>query len=175
MCPDQTISMDLMLDAAGMVIPAMPANPFNRTEQLVKLFTTITQTEGCIHVYANSLVLTTKFRTVPLKPKPKHLQEEHHKRALIDGSDKLCTMYPVGIISDNIGSNIGLLRILRNHFDEQNQLAGYASVYQSLNVDTNIFDRTLKVNNKCHSSVVEFISANNIICGYQLQQKKKRE
>jgi hypothetical protein len=145
-CPNPDITMDLVLDDAGQVIPAMPANPFARTEQLVTLFKKITQTEGCMHVYDKSMVFNAKIRTVPLKPKAKYMQSEKHRRAIIEGSDKLCTMYPVGIISDNIGSNVGLLRILRMHFEEQNQhLPNGAAVYQALNVDTNIFDRTLKV------------------------------
>lgn len=149
--------MDLMHDDEGVVIPAMPPKPFDREEQLVTLFKKYTQTPGCLHVYATSMVFTAKIRTVPLKPKAKHVQKEAHKRALIDGSDKLGTMYPIGIISDNIGSNIGLLRILRLHFEDSNQhlAGGGADVYQALNVDTNIFDRALKVT---HTTITSFES-----------------
>jgi hypothetical protein len=165
-CPNSDIAMDLMLDPDGMVIPAMPPRPFLLTESLVSCFIKYTQTEQCMFVYEKSLVLNAKIRTVPLKPKSKHMHDEKHKKALDEGSDKLCTMYPIGIIADNIGSNIGLLRILRLHFEEHDQHlpADGAEVYQALNVDTNIFDRILKVHSTQRTHQQKKQVANNIIC-----------
>jgi len=55
-------------------------------------------------------------------------------------------MYTDSIQAINIGSNHGLLQILRNHYEEQGQHKhNVCQRYSAFNVDVDIFDRILKV------------------------------
>ena len=145
-CSDATITMKVHRDRHGRVVPAMPRKPFSLKAELEQLFVEIAQGPGAATRHSSCIVNQAHVRTVPLKPKPKHLTNPKHKAALEERCDRLCNMYPVGLIEQNIGSNVGLFRILRAHYEERNQhLPGACTRYTAFNVDTTIFDRILKV------------------------------
>ena len=71
--------------------------------------------------------------TVPLKPMGR---DDAEKKLLL----------PQGLIRENIGSNMGLMRVLRQFYEErQLHVPGMSDRYYVLNVDINIYDRILKV------------------------------
>ena len=134
----------LMRNADHRIIPAMPRNPFTFRSKLISMFFKISGNEGNL-LYDSCIVTIARTKTVPLKPKAKNMPNRRHREALEQGYDKLTNMYPCAIIPDNIGSNVGLLRIIR-HFERENQhLKDRCKRYSAFNVDCNIFDRMLKV------------------------------
>ena len=148
-CADQSISMLLTRDAEQRIIPAMPRNPFTFRSKLIGMFFNISDNEGNL-LYDSCIVTTSRTKSVPLKPKTKNMPNRRHREALEQGYDKLTNMYPGAIMPDNIGSNVGLLRIIRRHFERENQhLKDRCKRYSAFNVDCNIFDRMLKVREIC--------------------------
>jgi hypothetical protein len=141
---DSGITMQLMHKVNGDIIPAMPDKPFRMVSTMITMFKAINDKAGT-ELHDTCLATVHKVKTVPLKPKPKHMIRELHKDALTQGWDKLTNMYPCGLLDENIGSNIGLLRILRSHYENENQHLENCNTYTAFNVDTNIFDRMLKV------------------------------
>ena len=93
---------------------------------------------------------------VPLKPDENKVPEEY-KEALRHSPDTLENFHPAGLIEQNIGSNEGLARVIRQLYDEKNMgsVLG-ASHYVALNVDCNIFSRLMKVHasTQCMSRLV---------------------
>jgi hypothetical protein len=145
-CNDQTISMKVMTHHGGSIIPAMPRNPFKLRRELEELYLEIAEAPGASMQHATCIVTMAKVKSVPLKPKPKHIASAVHKEALTERCNRLIEMYPVGLLDQNIGANNGLLRIMRTHYLDENQhLDGVCQRYTAFNVDTNIFDRMLKV------------------------------
>ena len=97
--------------------------------------------------HATSLAHVLNVCSVPLKPSAALITSDKHRLALSDGHDNLNSMLPDGIMKINIGSNLGLALILRQHFEDENQhlLPPQSTQYTAFNVDCNIFDRCLKV------------------------------
>ena len=120
-CDNPAITMAVKRRENGTVVPAMPPNPFVYKKHLLTLFTKIAQAPGAFNQFDKSLAFRCKIKSVPLKPKPKYFPAERHQIALISHCDSLSNMYPVGLIKENIGANIGLLRILRARLDKEEQ------------------------------------------------------
>jgi hypothetical protein len=95
--------------------------------------------------YDNSLVARYDVRTVPLKIDGKRFPDMNctvnHARS------KMSIVYPQELIGTNIGSNRGLLSVIRKYYDEYNMAGAQGDCvrYLSMNVDENIFWRVLKV------------------------------
>ena len=125
----------------GSVIPAMPDDLF------VELYT-VTQTIQYIHeqgmfYYDNSLVVKYDVRTIPLKPTLPH--DDPLAPGMERGSNNMSSTVPYMMLKDNIGSNLGLMKIMRTFYEERQMDTGECSDYHTLNVDENIFWRTIKV------------------------------
>jgi hypothetical protein len=140
------VDMTVRHDAKNEVLPAMPDDIFEMYPATKNQFLHVTYTQpDCPTLYSTSLTTTLKVNNVPLKPLAVSLRRADHKAAVEESHDGLSTCYPEGICTLNIGSNRGLIRLLRNHHDtfcvEQK-----GQRYTSLNVDNNIFDRVIKVN-----------------------------
>ncbi len=140
--------MQLVPDAANPMgfLPAMPPNLFDDAHvgQLVGLWNThITNTT----YYETSFVHKWKVNNVPLKPAAHKVSNPKWRQALRDRVDDLDTMHPRELMALNIGSNIGLARVVRRHYEDRKQdKDGECKTYSAFNVDCNIFDRIIKVN-----------------------------
>jgi hypothetical protein len=140
------VDMTVRHGANNLVLPAMPDDIFELYEATRARFLLVTHTqEDCPMLYNTSLTTLLKVNNVPLKPLPCNVAKAEHKEALLQGHDGLSTCYPEGICTLNIGSNRGLIRLLRDHYDSH-CVETKDQRYTSLNVDNNIFDRVLKVN-----------------------------
>ena len=82
---------------------------------------------------------------VPLKPN-KNVVPLKYKAAVESSPDTLENFHPKGLIEHNVGSNEGLARVIRHLYDEHKMWTVLGSPnYVALNVDINIFYRTMKV------------------------------
>jgi hypothetical protein len=143
------VDMSIRMNAANVIEPAMPhhiyrAYPTMRQEFLVLNPTAVT----CPLLHETCLTTLLGVKNVPLKPAFDKLAKPEHRQAVHEGHDSLDTCYPEGIVAINIGSNKGLLQLMRNHY-ESVCIANAGQRYSCLNVDANIFDRILKVTNVC--------------------------
>lgn len=143
---DRVIDMSVQLDGAGEVVPAMPDDLFANEADFNAVF------DRCVldtTYYDTSLTTLYRVNSVPLKPDACRVDNHNYRRALQGDTDRLRSMYPKEIAAVNIGSNLGLARIMRAHYDENNQGPGNrCTKYSALNVDENIFMRVLKVHTR---------------------------
>jgi hypothetical protein len=98
----------------------------------------------CPMLHSTSLTTLLGVKNVPLKPSPETLVQPAHRKAVHEGHDSLDTCFPHAVVPTNIGSNVGLLQLCRQHY-ETICIANAGQKYSCLNVDANIFDRILKV------------------------------
>lgn len=100
-----------------------------------------------MYKYDGSNLVKWDVRKVPLTVDTSMLEDPDHVAAIRDGHDHQDTMYTKELIKLNIGSNIDLARILRNHFEDRNQHGGGDGDgrYWSFNADENIFKRMMLV------------------------------
>jgi hypothetical protein len=125
--------------------PAMPHHIYDMYPTLKQTFLQHnTNTAECPMRYSSSLTTLLVVKNVPLKPSHHKLRKPEHKQAVHEGHDSLDNCFPEGIVATNIGSNKGLLQLMRNHY-ESVCVANVGQRYSCLNVDANIFDRILKV------------------------------
>jgi hypothetical protein len=145
--PYNDVNMDILLDKNGKMIPCMPDDPFKFVDNFKRWFVKYAMKAGRKNAYDESLAVTMDVRCVPLKPSVDNLTKAQHVKSIEDGCDKLDSMFPTNLIKQNIGSNIGLVRIMRSHLEDkgQDRHPPTCSKYTAFNVDCNIFDRMLKV------------------------------
>jgi hypothetical protein len=147
------LTMDVQTDEKNAIIPAMPDDLFEMEDMLKTQLAAFPlqssyQAEEC-------LVALWKVDTVPMKPNFAFIENDSWRAAICSDLDKLSLMYPKEIIPINIGSNEGLARILRTHYEQEKQdKPGECKKYSALNVDENIFKRTLKVHHIIQSDIV---------------------
>jgi hypothetical protein len=140
------LTMDVLFDDDDEIIPAMPEDPLAFMPKFVKLFKKACVTTADMYRHASSCVVRMDVRNVPLKPLPAMVGSPRHQAALTDGHDNLNSMVPDCLLKINIGSNIGLARILRDHYEaEEQHINRGCNRYTAFNMDCNIFDRTFKV------------------------------
>lgn len=137
------VSMSLMYDGDE-VIPAMPDDIFATEGVLTQLHKALSAKSG-MHEHKSSLVTKFKVLCVPVKPEVRHLNEQKHKDAIKAGHDGLDNLLCDNIVPINIGSNRGLLQILRDHYVQNEQHVGAARKYTVFNCDENIYIRIIKV------------------------------
>lgn len=139
----ENLSDRVRYDRHGAVVPAMPENILVCREAVVDGLRSVVA-EGHRY-YDNSLVARYDVRTVPLKIDGKRFPDMNctvnHARS------KMSIVHPQELIGTNIGSNRGLLSVIRKYYDEYNMAGAQGDCvrYLSLNVDENIFWRVLKV------------------------------
>jgi hypothetical protein len=120
---------------------AMPNDLFHRMKKFLASAKQIT--DSTMFVYDTSIVTRYNVRNVPLKPIVDAVAHPKWHSALASSVDGLYHLHPVGLIKRNIGSNEGLMRILKRYVDiyEEEKV----QLYQVMNVDINIFKRIIKV------------------------------
>ena len=90
---------------------------------------------------SKSLLSKYSVCSVPLKPVVDATTEPQLARVLSESRDGMVNFTPLEMLGDNVGSNRGLLLILRDLFAKQRKPGHYSF----LSVDCNIFMRILKV------------------------------
>ena len=133
-----------LIRVGSTVVCAMPVDLFVYQEQTVNDYMAI-NVKKSMHRYATSMVTQCEISNIPMKPDAKVMARESHKRALIERRDSMDTFYCEKIIDDNIGSNRGLMRILREHMISTGQKDLTSNKYSCFNVDIDIFARMIKV------------------------------
>ena len=92
---------------------------------------------------SNSIVRRYGVNSIPLKPEVDERKEPHLFQILSESRDGVRTFMPLGILPENVGSNRGLLLLLKSLSDKH--ASSERKKYSFLTVDCNIFLRILKV------------------------------
>lgn len=161
------LTMDLQTDEKERVVPAMPDDLFGTEEQLLTL---LNKYKLSSEYQEECLVRIWEVDTVPMKPSASKVEQDDWRRALCGDGDKLSQMYPKEIVAVNVGSNEGLAHVMRGHYEDNKQhIPNECKTYSALNVDENIFKRTLKVKthtaHRCNCRMHVVLHA----CGYDVQ------
>ena len=137
------VDLHIHRDEDGKFLSAMP---MNLVQMSFVLFDIIADVDKHSSILDRSMVQRWRVNNIPLRPV---LDEKNHPREaarLARGNDKQNILHPGGLLPENIGSNRGLLTILRNFFKEWNCMNGQdPEVYRILTVDCNIYSRIMKV------------------------------
>jgi len=129
------------MDCNGKIVPAMPKDMFAhklKVLQSVKYFN-----EQPRDYYEQSVVAKYTVNTIPPKIDMKEFPE--FKEQYTQNAHKLNIVHPKKLIDSNIGSNRGLIAILKKIWEEYKSINGGSARYMTLNVDENIYYRILKV------------------------------
>lgn len=124
----------------GRVVPAMPDNIVQHRQQVMAGLQYV-HAEGRRYLH-RSLVHRFTVNTIPLKIlDPSDVPQQHSKT-----SHSMSIVHPLKILDKNIGSNPGLVSILKEDiYDKFGMGNDDCKDYVNLNVDENIFWRILKV------------------------------
>ena len=108
------VSDAVMRDPAGLIIPAVATDPFKYVQQLLSLLLQMTQDKEGEYprLLSNSLMVKWDAKTVPLQPVVAKMHSSL-RPAVLAGNDRMANFYPLGMSRENIGSNVGLSRIMR--------------------------------------------------------------
>jgi hypothetical protein len=157
--------MDLLrtLAPAPTLIPAMPDDLL--AEELVEAnmatFKAIGEEAVSYYHQRACLVKRHKINNIPLKAVIKESADPvlYAKLKNLPSVDGVSEFFPSEIKTHNIGSNEGLLRLMRELYEEK-KMGGNNDEgpqrYEVLNVDMNIFNRCLKVT-ICHVLIVDVV------------------
>lgn len=92
------------------------------------------------------IISTVDENNVPLRPELDEKKYPSEHKRLNSGNSRQTILHPGGILAENIGSNRGLLTILRNYCSESGYLDGQnVARYRAVTVDCNIYARMMKV------------------------------
>ena len=158
--PDVDVSV--RKDNHGDVIPAMPNDLFDQQDMLIQGIREI-YNEGRSY-YNKSMVKRYDIVNVPLKVDTKRFPNLANAMNSVKNTTK--HINPFKLIRHNIGSNLGLVTIMREYQEEQKMhLNGVVEKYSTVNTDENIFYRGMKVCD-CFSFVFgkTFLSCSVLCC-----------
>lgn len=132
---------------AGQVVPAMPDDLFAMEARFTKIFKSLcsSKIKDCLQ-FSSSYMQQYNVSSVPVAFDKSKISNPAHLAAVERAPDRLDNMYTDKIIPLNIGSNVGLMQILRNHYEEEGQhRAAVCQRYSAFTTDVDIFDRIIKV------------------------------
>lgn len=140
------VRMDHKIDRHGVVVPAMPTDPFLAFADLSRFIKLTTQGLGgeMPLLFDKSLMTEWGANRLPLAG-DLNLIPEPYRSSTAAANDRSDDLYPRGLERENIGSNDGLARILRRFYEDRGMGTIGCSKYSALTVDVNIFDRMMKV------------------------------
>ena len=125
----------------GTVLPAMPDDIMVEVDT-VKASIRYILGQGMFY-YDKSLVKKYNVTNIPLKPV---LPEGDPLASRMEsGCNNMKNTVPFTMLKENIGSNLGLVTIMRRYYEEREMHNGGCHDYHCLNVDENIFWRVVKV------------------------------
>lgn len=136
------LTLKTITDDQQEIIPAMPEDPFEYEQSLRDLWNANVPQEEYIE---KSLMTRWSVCNVPPKPVIHRVRSNQIRDDLKNQTTSLANLYPKKLIAINIGSNIGLGKIIRAHYEEKKQHQDACDKYTAFNVDINIFDRMIKV------------------------------
>jgi len=139
--PNKTIDNSVKV-VNGVVRSAMPDDIFSvRSSVRYNLSYIMNEDEN---YYDQSLVKKYNINSIPLKVDVKQFPEMSN--VVNNPVNGLRYVHPHELIETNIGSNLGLVKILRNMFEQyQMDKPDVCKNYVTINADENIFYRVLKV------------------------------
>jgi hypothetical protein len=142
-----TITMDLVLDEEG-VVPAMPDSLISSFGRVMSIGSTLMRET---HLkYDASLCNVLQVNCIPLKPAAPE-GDDRLASILAESRDGVGNLYPEAVLPPNIGSNLGLMSILKGFCDERNVYTVTGpDRYYIISCDINIYNRILKVKNFVH-------------------------
>jgi hypothetical protein len=127
--------------------PAMPDDLFDPDSKWFKKVDIMMHPDGDVvdekQYMEDSFVNKFKVCGVPLKPNPEYCFDAM-REILKQRKDGMVNFHPLQILPSNIGSNRGLLIIMKDLEDEHKALPG-PELYKIINSDPNIFNRMMKV------------------------------
>ena len=135
---DCQVDMSIRQTPAGDV-PAMPTDMFHDLTAYIA-WVTSQFTENGLH--DESLCHTFGVKRVPPKIKTTKLPGRRVRVRLTKSTDGLHRLVPLNILQHNIGSNEGLMKVVRAMMDIHAEDPSYFFI---INADINIYDRLLKV------------------------------
>ena len=159
------VAMNVIRDNANVIVPAMPPDPLvyaGRVVQMLLLGSIGTLNGNGVNVtdvpdlYSASLMMTWGVDRVPLKPSIRNPNvPQMYRDAIRRAPDSLGNFYALGMSGENIGSNLGLARVMRQFYDQYGFGNDTGDRYYALSMDMNIHKRTMRV---CHSFLILFCS-----------------
>ena len=149
------VDVSVVRDHNNGIVPAMPPDPLVFAGRVVEmvLIGSIGRLTGdgrtvreVPDLYSTSLMVTWGVDRVPLKPSIRNPNvPQRYRDAIQRAPDSLGNFYALGMIGENIGSNLGLARVMRQFYDS-NELGNDSSTrYYAMSMDMNIHKRTLRV------------------------------
>lgn len=139
---DENISDAIKFNAMGEVVPAMPDELLSDSvKHSVQNALQYVHSQGR-HFFEDSLVNRYNINNVPLKidtvryPEMKQIEDKKNSTYIVNAKR---------LINHNIGSNLGLINIIRNLYMEKQMHNDTCERYHYYNMDENIFWRVLKV------------------------------
>lgn len=152
-----SVNMNVVRNDNGEIIPAMPDDPLVYADRALALVLSgSTGPAGGAGVILNkvpellstSLLMTWGVDRIPLRPSATNPKvPQRYRDAITRAPDSLANFYAVGLMPENIGSNLGLARVLRGFYDDHHLGADKGERYFSFTMDMNIHKRTLRVTN----------------------------
>ena len=144
--PRDGVTIDIGIrrnDDDGEVIPAMPKNIFNTLRACVERFEKTIR--GPKQIFRKALCTKLAVNSNPIKPFVGDTDPD--TQAYLDRhEDGLTNFYPDKLMKTNIGSNLGLLKVLRDYCEVRMlHVDNMQTEYHFLNCDVNIYARTLRV------------------------------
>jgi len=102
-----------------------------------------------------------KADRVPLKPNISNINlPQRYRDAIRASPESLSNFYPTGIHPENIGSNIGLLKIVKQFSIDKGIQNETSTRYHAVTADMNIHRRIIQVFSQCSTLVTDI----NIWC-----------
>ena len=95
--------------------------------------------------HSKSISVLLGVNTIPPKPTIQDGMNPDLEARLLEVGDGLESFHPDSVLGENIGSNDGLMHILRDMYDEFNKKPADERRLQILVMDVNIYKRTVKV------------------------------
>ena len=149
------VDVSVVRDHNNGIVPAMPPDPLVFAGRVVEmvLIGSIGRLTGdgrtvreVPDLYSTSLMVTWGVDRVPLKPSIRNPNvPQRYRDAIRRAPDSLGNFYALGMIGENIGSNLGLARVMRQFYDS-NELGNDTSTrYYAMSMDKNIHKRKLRV------------------------------
>ena len=135
------IDDSVRVDNQGDIVPAMPDNLL-QYKDAVASGVRATMRKGQF-LYTDSLCNQYDVRTIPPKMDCKRFPALCG--VVDDGSSTLNSVHPVDMLPQNIGSNRGLISIIRSFYENYKMDTEDCDRYLTINADENIFWRILKV------------------------------
>lgn len=138
---DRVLDLSIAYAVDGSVVRAMPLDITTQKDSVKAGVMHVLS--ACRYYYDSSLVKKYDIRSVPVKIDTKVYPET---KAVVDHPrNTLKYVHPIELVEVNVGGNTGLVYMLRQLLEKNGMLDGSCPRYMILNVDENIFWRTLKV------------------------------